>query len=53
MFAILAFIAFIIAGLLEFLGGHAKDVLWLIIIGGFLLSATVAWGWAGPRFRGD
>lgn len=42
---ILAAIAFIIAAFLEFSGGHSKPVIWLLIVGGLLLVAEVAWGW--------
>lgn len=44
MLAILAFVVAVIAALLQFLGGHQHVVIWLLIIGGLLLSAEVAWG---------
>jgi hypothetical protein len=50
MLAIIAFVAFIIAAVLNLVKIDPKIVLWLIIIGGILISAAVAWGWAGPRY---
>jgi hypothetical protein len=50
MLAVLAFIVFVIAGILKLVGKHADWLAWLLIIGGLLVSAAVAWGWAGPRY---
>lgn len=52
MLAILAFILFAVAAVLRLVGGHGDLVIWLIIVGGACVSAAVAWGWAGPRYRG-
>jgi hypothetical protein len=49
MLAILAFISFAIAGILELVKTHVDAVIWLIIIGGLLICAEVAWGWYGRR----
>ena len=52
MLAILAFVAFVIAGLLRLIGSHESMVIGLIIVGGLLVSAEVAWGWnRGGRYR--
>jgi hypothetical protein len=50
MLAVLAFCAFAIAGILRLVHAHGNLVTWLIIAGGLLVSAAVAWGWAGPRY---
>lgn len=50
--AALAFLAAVIAALLKFIGGHADAVQWLFVISLLLVSAAVAWGWAGPRWGG-
>lgn len=50
MLAVLAFAAFVIAGILHLVKHDAGAVEWCLIIGGLLVSAAVAWGWAGPRF---
>ena len=50
MFAILAFVAFVIAAF-KAATGHATPLLWCIIVGGLLVSAEVAWGWnRGGRY---
>jgi hypothetical protein len=53
MLAIFGFIAAIFAGFLEFLGGHGKAVIILLIVGLALVCAEVAWGWnrAGRTYR--
>jgi hypothetical protein len=51
--AIAAFAAFIIAGLVLFTGQHTHAFEWLMVIGGILVSAAVAWGWAGSPLRKD
>lgn len=50
MIAVLGFAAFVIAGILKLVHVHQNWVTWLLIIGGLLVSAAVAWGWAGPRW---
>jgi hypothetical protein len=45
MLAILGFIAFAIAAILELVKTHVDAVIWLIILGGLLVCADVAWGW--------
>jgi len=47
--AVLAFVAFVIAGILELVKAHLDLVIWLVVIGGALVSADVAWGWYGRR----
>lgn len=49
--AIAGFIAFVIAGILNLIKSHPDLALWLIIIGGALVCAEVAWGWYGRRGR--
>jgi hypothetical protein len=49
MLAILGFIAFAIAAILELVKVHQNAIIWLVIIGGLLVSAAVAWGWYGTR----
>jgi hypothetical protein len=49
MMAILGFIAFTVAAILELVKTHLDAVIWLIIIGGALVCADVAWGWYGRR----
>jgi hypothetical protein len=52
MLAILAFLAFVIAAILKLVGKDAGAIQWLIIIGGLLVSAAVAWGWGRPWWNG-
>jgi hypothetical protein len=49
MLAILGFIAFAIAGILELVKTHQNAVIWLVIVGGLLVCAEVLWGWYGRR----
>lgn len=51
MLAVAAFVAFVIAGILHLVKLDPGAVTWLIIAGGLLVSAAVAWGWAGPLYR--
>jgi hypothetical protein len=52
MLAIIAFILFAVAGILKLVGKHADWILWLVIVGGALVSAEVAWVWnRGGRYR--
>jgi hypothetical protein len=52
MLAILGFFAAIFAAFLEFLGGHNKVVIILVIVGLALVCAEVAWGWnRSGRYR--
>jgi hypothetical protein len=52
MLAILGFVAFVIAAILHLVKHDAGAVLWLIIIGGALVCAEVAWGWnRSGRYR--
>ena len=54
MLAIVGVFAFIIAGLLKFLGHHANVVSWLVIIGGILAClAIISYlrGWRDPLLR--
>ena len=51
MLASAGVLAFIIAGLLRFLGHHASAVSWLVIIGGILIGCAVVSclrGWRDP-----
>jgi hypothetical protein len=51
MLAILAFAAFVIAAILKLAGHDAGAVQWLLVIGGLLVAAEVAWGWnRGGRY---
>lgn len=50
MLAILAFIVFVIAAILKLVGKDTNALQWLLIIGGALVSAAVAWGWGWPRW---
>ena len=50
MLAILALIVFIVAGILKLVGKHGDWLLWMVILGGILISAHGIWGWAGPRY---
>lgn len=52
MLAILAFIVFVIAAILKLVGKDTNALQWLLIIGGLLVSAAVAWGWGAPWWRG-
>jgi hypothetical protein len=45
MLAVLAFVAFVVAGILELTKTHLNVVIWLVIIGGALVAAEVIWGW--------
>lgn len=45
MLAILGFVAFVIAAVLHLVKHDPGAVTWLIIIGGALVCAEVAWGW--------
>jgi hypothetical protein len=49
MLAILAVVAFVIAGILELVKTHLNAVIWCVIIGGILICAEVIWGWYGRR----
>jgi len=49
MLAVGALVAFIIAAILELVKTHISWVVWLIIIGGILISAHAIWGWYGTR----
>jgi uncharacterized membrane protein len=49
MLAILGFTAFVIAAILELVKVHQNAVIWLVIIGGLLVSSAVAWAWYGTR----
>jgi len=50
MLAILGFVAFVIAAILELVRTHVDWVIWLIIIGGILICAHNLWGFWGTRF---
>jgi hypothetical protein len=50
MLAILAIVAFVIAAILELVKVHLNDVVWLLILGGVLISAHAIWGWYGVRY---
>lgn len=52
LLAIAAFIVFVIAGLFKLVGHDTQVIQWLLIIGGLLVSAAVAWGWGAPWWRG-
>jgi hypothetical protein len=49
MMAIAGFVAFVVAAVLELVKAHVNAVIWLVIIGGALVCAEVAWGWYGVR----
>ena len=54
MFAVIAVILALVAGVLELTGKHLDWVIWLVIIAVALVGAEVAWGWNrggryGPR----
>ena len=54
MLAIVGVFAFVIAGLLKFLGHHANVVSWLIIAGGILIGCAVISylrNWRDPLMR--
>ena len=52
MLAVIAFVFFVIAGILHLVGKHADWILWLIIMGGACISAHGIWGWGfGPGGR--
>jgi hypothetical protein len=51
MLAVLAFVAFAITGILKLIGKDPDAQVWLLIIGGLLVAAEVAWGWnRGGRY---
>jgi hypothetical protein len=53
LLALIAFFIFAAAGILKLVGKHADIVIWLIILGGLLVSLAVGWGWGGaPWNRG-
>jgi hypothetical protein len=52
LLAILAFIVFVIAAILKLVGKDVGAIQWLLIIGGLLVSAAVAWGWGRPWWDG-
>lgn len=41
--AVVAFVLFVIAGILKLVGKHSDWIQWLLIIGGMLVSANCAW----------
>jgi high-affinity Fe2+/Pb2+ permease len=43
MLAAIAVVLFIVAAILKLVGKHADWLLWLVIIGGALVSIEVAW----------
>lgn len=45
MLAAAAFVAGLIAGVLQLTGGHQVTEKWLIILAVVLTAAEVAWGW--------
>jgi hypothetical protein len=47
--AVLALVAFVVAAILELVKTHLNAVIWLIIIGGILVSSHGIWGWYGTR----
>jgi hypothetical protein len=53
MLAVISFVAFVIAGILELVKTHQDAVIWLVILGGALIAAEVAWGWYGRRWPRD
>jgi len=52
LLAIVGFVLYVVAGILELVNKHLNWVIWLIIIGGALVAIDVAWGWrrAGPGY---
>lgn len=50
MLAVAAFVAFVVAAVLKLVGSHTDVIQWLLIIGGLLVSAAVAWGWGRPLY---
>jgi hypothetical protein len=50
MAAVLAFVLFVIAAILELVKVHTDVVIWLVIFGGAAVSAEVAFGWYGRRW---
>jgi len=53
MLAILGFVLYVIAAILQLTGKYPAAIIWLIIIGGALVAAEVAWGWnrGGRTYR--
>lgn len=47
MLAVLAFVLFVVAAVLELVKSHTDMIIWLVIIGGAVLAFEVAWGWYG------
>jgi hypothetical protein len=52
LLAIVGFVLYVVAGILELVNKHLNWVIWLIIIGGALVAIDVAWNWrrAGPGY---
>lgn len=50
MLSVIAFILFVVAGILNLVKERPELVLWLVIIGGACVAADVAWGWYGRRY---
>ena len=50
MLAVAGFVAFVIAAILQLVKSHVDLVIWLVIVGGLLVCAEVAWGWYGRRY---
>lgn len=53
MLAILGFVLYVIAIILKLVDKHPDWILWLLLVGGALVAAEVAWGWgrAGHSYR--
>jgi hypothetical protein len=45
MLAVLGFVLFVIAAILKLVDKYPNSILWLVIVGGALVCAEVAWGW--------
>jgi hypothetical protein len=43
--AVLGFILFAIGIILNLVGKHTDWIIWLVLVGGALVCAEVAWGW--------
>jgi O-antigen/teichoic acid export membrane protein len=50
MLSAIGFVLFIVAGICELVKSHLDLVIWLVIIGGALVAADVAWGWRNRRW---
>lgn len=52
MLASAGLVLFIVAAILRLVDKHPDWILWLIIIGGILVCAEVAWDWSRTYRRG-